>query len=203
MAEIKYDDRDLNSESVVQQQPAYNADTKYTIHDLENWSEDERVELIDGMVYNMTSPMTIHQRLVVNLSNKIYSFIQDRKGKCEVFVAPCDVLPDPADETTVLQPDVFVVCDPDKIKDKCILGAPDLVIEILSLSTRQRDRGIKKHKYAAAGVREYWLVDPDASDVQVFHFEKDGELDIGRSYSFSEPIPVAIYNGELMIILSD
>ena len=142
-------------------------DQRYTYHDYVQWDDDQRWELIDGVPYMMAAPRVNHQRIVQRIG---FWFHQALKGKpCEPFFAPVDVRLnfDKADDT-VVQPDVFVVCDPTKITEKTVDGIPDLVVEVLSPSTSRNDRWFKYNAYQSAGVREYWIVDPDNRTVEVY-----------------------------------
>jgi Uma2 family endonuclease len=140
----------------------------YTYADYLEWDEDFRAEIINGAVYAMSPPLTVHQRIVLNLARKIGNYLEGKT--CEVFVAPFGVRLFPeADRSddTVVEPDLAVVCDPSKIDERGCNGAPDLIIEILSPSTSNRDKMLKFNLYLEAGVREYWVVDPNAKVVQV------------------------------------
>ena len=142
----------------------------YTYTDYLLWQLKERVELLRGRIFKMSpAPAIIHQRISSKLSGEFYNFF---KGKpCEFFTAPFDVVLPSADgkEDNVVQPDLCVVCDPDKLVDgKRCLGAPDLVIEILSKGNSQRDLDDKFHLYEQAGVSEYWIVRPWDKEVNIF-----------------------------------
>ena len=150
------------------------------------------VELIDGVIYDMASPTAIHQILSTELCNIIRSYISQQKGRCIVMAAPMDVQLD-CDDKTMVQPDVMVVCDRDKITRKCIYGAPDLAVEVLSDSTKKKDMYVKLGKYMEAGVREYWLVDPKGKKVIVYDFEAEVTPSI---YGFSSKVPLGIFGGE-------
>jgi len=146
---------------------AYKLEETYTYEDYLSWDDDERCELIDGIVYMMAAPTVAHQAILSELLGTIWSFL---KGKpCKVFAAPFDVRLFPEEDlsdTTVVQPDIVVVCDPSKLSDgKACRGAPDLVIEILSDSSVIMDRKVKAEKYMEAGVKEYWIV--SAKDLEV------------------------------------
>ena len=154
--------------------------------------KERRVELIDGVIYDMASPTAIHQILSTELCNIIRSYISQKKGRCIVMAAPMDVQLD-CDDKTMVQPDVMVVCDRDKITRKCIYGAPDLAVEILSDSTKKKDMYVKLGKYMDAGVREYWLVDPKGKKVIVYDFEAEVTPII---YGFSSKVPLGIFGGE-------
>lgn len=170
----------------------------YTIDDYRALPDDRRAELIDGYFYDMASPSTVHQRLSGMLFGSFYSYIRENGGSCEVFSAPFDVQLD-EDERTMVQPDLVVICDPGKVKEWGIFGAPDLVVEILSPSTKRKDRTLKMTKYGDAGVREYWIVDPEKERTTVSRFEEEMPVSF---YPFTAEIPVGIYGGELRIRLS-
>ena len=174
---------------------AVKLDKLYTYADLLTWPEDERWELIDGVPYAMAAPNTRHQRISMNLSREFSVFLKDKN--CEVFAAPFDVrlYADKDDDATntIVQPDLIVVCDPNKIDEKGCKGAPDLVVEILSPSNSERDRTVKFQKYQTAGVPEVWFVDPDNKNIQVF-ISIDGKYDINL-YGKEDALPVGILPG--------
>ena len=154
---------------------------------------EERREIIDGVIYDMASPTVEHQRIVGALHFSLMSYIKEKKGKCSVFVAPLDV----KIKGNVYQPDVFVVCDKDKIKKDGCYDAPDFVIEVVSASTQYKDSILKRNKYRLAGVREYWMVFPEKRSVLVIFNNTD------TIYSFDDKIPVGIYDGELSVELAE
>lgn len=136
-------------------QPA-TACLQFTWDDYRSWPDDERWELIDGAPVAMSpSPGFRHQDVCIAIGAELRSFLKGKR--CRVLVSPMDVK---LSEIDVVQPDVLVVCDPRKIKDTHIEGAPDLVVEIASPSTTAYDRTRKRELYARYGVREYWLVTP-------------------------------------------
>lgn len=142
---------------------------KYTWQDYLTWPDDERWEVIDGAAYDMTpSPSSRHQVIVGNF----HAVLRERlKGKaCRVFIAPLDVY---LDDFNFVQPDVLVVCDEKKIRDR-IYGAPDLVVEVLSPSTSVKDRREKKSLYEKFGVREYVIVHPEEMLVERFFLGEGG-----------------------------
>ena len=172
----------------------------YTYADYLTWDDDVRCELIDGMPYMMPpAPTTRHQSISGNLHGILYNIL---KGKpCKVFAAPFDVrLNHNSYDDTVVQPDLVVICDRNKIDDKGCVGAPDMVIEILSPATASHDRIIKLRRYQKAGVREYWIVDPETKTVQVF-IHKNGEY-VVAVYEETETVPVFVLEG-LTIDLKD
>lgn len=168
---------------------------KYTANEffaLTPESNSERYELIKGEIVALAAPNINHQRISSKISRKIGYFIDGKNGKCEVFYAPTDVQ---LSYDTVVQPDIFIACDPDKFDEQKYNGAPDFVIEITS-SNRSDDFTRKLALYAESGVREYWIVDTLYKRVMVYFFEKSNSPNI---YTFNTPVPVGIYNGELEI----
>ena len=161
-------------------------------------SDHEIFELIEGEIISQASPSIAHQRLSMALSNKIYNFISSKKGKCEVFSTPKDVK---LDEETIVVPDIFAACDPEKFDKQKYNGAPDWIIEIVS-SDRNYDMFRKLEIYRKAGVREYWIIDPKYSRTIVYYFEDISSKYI-YIYPFDTPVPANIYGGELMIDISD
>lgn len=161
----------------------------YTVDDIYKLPDGVRAELIDGQMYDMAPPLRKHQRLVVELSSIIQQYIKSNKGMCEVDVAPFAVFLE-ADDINYVEPDIAVICDTDKLTDKGCVGAPDWIIEIVSPSSRRMDYMIKLFKYRSAGVREYWIVDPDKNKITVYDFagEEPG------IYSFSDTLKVGIYS---------
>ena len=135
-------------------------DRLHTLEDYLSLPDDQRVEMIDGVFYDMAAPTTVHQSVAGFLFKKLLDFVMENKGPCFPFMSPVDVQLD-CDDKTVVQPDVLVVCDRSKYRDCRVWGAPDLVVEVLSPSTRRKDMQLKMYKYAGAGVREYWMVDPE------------------------------------------
>lgn len=162
----------------------------YTIEDIYALPEGERAELIDGKIYYMAPPSTRHQRLVHFFDREIGNYIQSHEGECEVLPAPFAVFLN-KDNKNYVEPDISIICDKDKITDKGCHGAPDWVIEIISPGNKEMDYFKKLFKYQAAGVREYWIVDPIKEMVMVYRFEKETM----EEYSFGEDIPVGIYDG--------
>ena len=138
-----------------------------TLEQYEALPEDRRVEVFDGVVYDMASPSQIHQALSMELSNILYNYIKSKKGVCQVFTAPFDVkLSDKP--LTIVQPDIMVICDKDKLDGKRCNGAPDFIIEIVSPGNPSDDYIRKAFYYKSYGVREYWIVDPDKKSIIVY-----------------------------------
>lgn len=170
----------------------------YTTADIEALPEGERAELIDGEMFRMDTPMTIHQRILVKLTVEISLYITKKQGTCEVLPAPFSVYIK-EDQRNYVEPDISVICDKDKIDEKGCHGAPDWVIEIVSPSSRKMDYELKTMLYREADVREYWIVDPEQETVTVFDFENGREA---VRYAFSERIKAEIY-GDLYIGFSE
>lgn len=169
---------------------------EYTLDDYYHVIPDDmRVELIDGVIYNMTAPTSAHQIIGGFIYSRLLQHVLNKGGACLPMISPLDVQLD-CDEKTMVQPDVVIVCDRDKIIIRCIYGAPDFIIEVLSKSTKKKDSVIKLNKYLNAGVREYWMIDPMKQKVIVYDFEHD---DYPEIFGFDAKIPVGIWDGECVI----
>lgn len=185
---------------------ALKPDLKYTYSDYKTWSDDKRWEIIEGEVYNMSpAPRRIHQRVSVNLLRVFSSYL---KGKsCEVYGAPFDVrLPLTKDNSdikidTVVQPDIVVVCDQSKLDDAGCIGAPDLVIEIISESTANKDLKIKFNLYEKVGVKEYWIVFPDEKIIQIYKLVNN-EYGKPEVYDLDDKVTVGLFT-DLVIDLKE
>jgi Uma2 family endonuclease len=157
----------------------------YTYADYLSWETDKRYELIDGEAYMLAAPTVSHQAISGELFGRFWNFLQGKP--CQVFTAPFDVRLFPREDDgddTVVQPDLLVVCDKSKLSDnRACRGAPDLVIEILSPSNTNTALLLKFKKYLEAGVREYWLIDPETKDVQVHILERGDEKSPNRYIS--------------------
>lgn len=182
---------------MIQEKATYQVHTQgsYTIEDYRNLPEDQRVELIDGYFYDMASPTSFHQLIAGEVYRQIANFILEKEGECFPFISPLDVQLD-CDEHTMVQPDVGILCDRDKMKRWGIYGAPDFLLEVISPSTSRKDCTKKLMKYMNAGVREYWILDPNQKKLLVYFFENEVCPVI---YGLDQPVPVGIYNGELKI----
>ncbi len=168
---------------------------EYTVSDYYAWPEEEHIELIDGVIYDMGAPLLVHQLIAGEISYNIRTFIKKNKGKCMVFDAPVDVQLD-CDNKTMVQPDILVICKKDKLTYKNMQGAPDFVVEVLSKETRKKDMTIKLNKYVEAGVREYWIVDLEKESVVVYDIENELSVSV---YTFDNQVPVRIFNNECVI----
>lgn len=161
----------------------------YTIDDIYALPNGVRAELIDGIIYDMAPPTTLHQELLMELSSEIRNYIKKNEGIYKVYPAPFAVFLN-ADDKTYVEPDISVICNKDKLTDKGYNGAPDWIIEIVSPSTKKMDYGTKLFKYRTAGVREYWIVNPITKVVNVYDLEND---ELTYQYSFSDYISSCIY----------
>ena len=169
-----------------------------TLEQYEALPENVRAEVYDGQIYYMASPSQIHQSILLELSTLINTYIKSKKGECKVFPAPFDVkLSDRP--LTIVQPDIMIICDKDKLDGKRCNGAPDFIIEIISPSNPADDYIRKLYYYKNFGVREYWIVDPRRKTVTVNYFEENM---LNIQYSFDSTIKVNIYD-DLLINFSD
>ena len=152
----------------------YGQAERYAYADYAKWDDGDRYELIDGVAYLMSAPTVAHQRLIGRFFRQLAAFLDGKK--CEVLIAPLDVCLNAMgdDDGTVVQPDLLVVCDQSKLDEKRCNGAPDMIIEIISPSASRQDRIKKLNKYMQAGVREYWIADPDDKAVAA-HILEDGK----------------------------
>jgi len=178
-----------------------NPSQRYTYADYLTWFDDVRRELIDGVIHLMSAPVRIHAQISSELSFLVKMFIKKRKGKCRIYYAPFDVrLPinnKTADDEVpnVVQPDICVVCDPSKLDYRGCIGAPDLIVEIISPSTSKKDWEKKFDLYEVSGVREYWIVDPKEKKVHIFLLQPDGKYNQGTVYECTQKAPVHIFKG--------
>lgn len=168
---------------------------RYTYADLLEWDDTVRYELYDGWPVALASPTHIHQQISMELSTQLHTYLRGKR--CKVYPAPFDVRlfeesgDHPENVDTVVQPDLMVVCDPSKVDRRGVHGAPELIIEILSESTRRNDRLTKFKLYQQAGVQEYWIVDPESRVVSVYTLE-DGAYHAAATYSASASVPVGV-----------
>ena len=160
----------------------------YTIEDIYALPEGTRAELIDGQIYYMAPPTRKHQDIVGALYRKIADYIDSKRVSCKTYVSPFAVFLNENDKNYV-EPDISVICDPNKLNDKGCTGAPDWIIEIVSPGSRRMDYFTKLFKYRTAGVREYWIVDSLKNFVIVYNFDTSDS----EQYTFADTIKVGIY----------
>jgi len=184
---------------------AFNKNTIYTYEDYISWNDDERWELIQGIPYCMSpAPSRMHQDISRNLLVKFANYLDGKQ--CMVYDAPFDVripFDGEKDENTknVVQPDIAVICDMNKLDDKGCIGAPDLIIEIISPATAKRDLNEKYFLYERALVKEYWVVYPYEKIIFVYTLI-DGKYNEGIEYDVNKSIDVGIFE-QLSICLKD
>jgi len=171
---------------------------RYTFADVLTWDEKERIELIEGKAVMLAAPSRIHQKISIAIAAQLYNFLEGKK--CEVYPAPFAVRlfeqdgDSPDDVNTVVEPDISVICDKNRLDDYGCKGAPDMVIEILSPSTLRNDRFVKLNLYQQAGVREYWIVEPETQTVQVYTIQ-NGMFQHRAFYGRDDIAKVHVLNG--------
>ncbi len=187
--------------------PQTSYEAEYTYADYLSWDDQGRWELINGEAWDMSpAPSRSHQRVLVRLLHIVFGHLKD--SGCEVYAAPFDVrLPeaDHADDhavTTVVQPDISVICDREKLDERGCVGAPDLVVEILSPSTAAKDLKIKRSLYEKNGVREYWLFHPLDRTVMVYRLGQDGQYGKAEIFDRNDLLGSPLFDG-LEILLTE
>ncbi|WP_163970978.1 Uma2 family endonuclease [Oceanobacillus halotolerans] len=179
-------------------------DRVYTYSDYISWPEDERVELIDGNPHLKAAPSRIHQKTLSELHRQIANFLDGKE--CEVYPAPFNVVlnleenRNEEDSQNVFEPDITIVCDQSKLDDRGCKGSPDMVIEIISPSSARTDKIDKFNKYEQAGVKEYWIIEPEEKIVSVFTLQKNQRYGRPNLYSDEDQVRVSIFD-DLMIDL--
>ncbi|MCM1062839.1 MAG: Uma2 family endonuclease [Eubacterium sp.] len=171
----------------------------YTFADVLEWDESVRAEIINGDLYMMSPPLRIHQEISRALFTKISIFLDDKP--CKVYHAPFGVrlfetdkdAPDSVD--TLVEPDITVVCDNNKLDKYGCKGAPDFIIEIISPSNARHDRFVKLNLYQRAKVREYWIVDPSNQTIEVCLPDENGKLSITEIYTRKDIAKVTVLPG--------
>ncbi len=170
----------------------------YTLADALTWDERDRIELIDGEPYMFATPSRRHQDISGVIYQQLWDFLKDKP--CKIYFPPFAVRlfeqkeDRPWDVDTYVEPDITVVCDPEKLDDLGCRGAPDLIVEVLSPSTRRHDRITKYGLYQRAGVREYWIVDPETKTAESFVLE-DGHLNPRDLKQDGESMEVSVLEG--------
>ncbi len=175
---------------------------EYTVDDIYALPDGVRAELIDGRWYDMATPGTFHQSIVAAFTTSFVNHIRNKGGKCRVFPSPVAVFLK-NDNRNYLEPDVIVVCDEEKIDDRGCNGAPDLVVEIVSPSSKKMDYGIKLFKYRMAGVREYWIINPDTKTINTYNFSSDEDKEEANQLSFDEELISSVLPGFSMVLAEE
>ncbi len=186
-------EREVKESSAVEQYTT----KSFTYADYLAWPEDNPVELIEGIPYALSAPTRIHQEIAGEIFRQIANYLVDKP--CKVYTAPFDVrLADTkakADTiTNVVQPDIAIICDKEKLDDKGCLGSPDLIAEVVSPSSAAKDYIKKLNLYEKYSVREYWIIHPMDKIVMVYQLEQTGRFSRSTIYPFEETIPVGIFD---------
>ena len=172
----------------------------HTIRDIEALPEGQKAELIDGYIYMMGTPNTVHQRLSGEIHAEIRNYIKGKKGSCRAYTAPCAVyLDEKKTEKHWVEPDIFVVCSADRIHEDGIYGPPDWVIEIVSPSSIATDFIKKVNLYEYYGVKEYWIVNPMKGIVTTFLYSPKLQT---SQYTFDDEISPVLFP-ELILKISE
>ncbi|MCL6589409.1 MAG: Uma2 family endonuclease [Firmicutes bacterium] len=176
--------------------PVPQENKKYTFSEYLTWPEGERWELIDGVPYLQAAPTWQHQAISLELSRQFGNYLVNKP--CSVFSAPFDVrIPEgnEKDEETknVFQPDIVVICDKDGLKGTGYFGAPSLIVEISSLATMKRDKVLKFNRYEKAGVKEYWIVEPEGKFISVFTLQANNRYGRPETYTEEDQVRVSIF----------
>lgn len=171
----------------------------YTLADALTWDERERTEIIYGEPVMMAPPSPTHQEITFQLGLQVGQYLRGKK--CKAYPGPFGVRlfekdeDNPEDVDTLVEPDFCVVCDLDKVDESGYRGAPALIVEVLSPSNQRHDRFVKFRLYQRAGVKEYWIVDPEAKHVQVYTLEEDGQYSSAMVYGAGDKLPVGVLEG--------
>lgn len=170
----------------------------YTYADYKNYPENERVEIIEGQIYAMApAPSRIHQKIIMELSTILNFYIKSNHGLCEVYSAPFDVMLNENKSIdnckNIVQPDISVICDKNKLTDKGCLGAPDMIIEVVSPFNPSSDYVRKLSLYEEYKVREYWIANPMEQTIFVYRLDDNMHYAAPKAYTFKDKIKVGIY----------
>ena len=172
----------------------------YTYKDYTLYDENERIEIIDGTIYNMIpAPSRIHQKLIMDLSAEIRNYIKANNGSCEVYPAPFDVILKNDDEIiedckNIIQPDISVICDKNKLTDKGCTGSPDMIVEVVSPYNPNNDFIRKLNLYDKYKVKEYWIVNPMKKNILIYKLDEKERYGMPDIYTFEDKVPVGIYD---------
>ncbi|WP_353092605.1 Uma2 family endonuclease [Tissierella praeacuta] len=168
----------------------------YTYADYLTWPEDERWEIMEGVPYMQAAPSWQHQSISLELSRQFANYLVNKT--CKVFTAPFDlVLPTENkninDSRNVVQPDILIICDSNGLKDTGFYGVPELIVEITSPSTIRKDKVLKFNKYEKAGVKEYWIVEPEGKFISVFTLEDSGRYGRPEIYTDEDRVKINLF----------
>lgn len=177
---------------------------RYTYGEYRRWPDDERWELIYGCAFGMSpAPRRRHQSLVIQIASQLDAYFTGKL--CRPYIAPVDVFlsesDEPLDEVeTVVQPDAFVVCAPEKLIEEGVRGAPDFIIEVLSPHTAMKDQSEKRHLYERHRVNEYWIINPDTFEVFVYTLKEDGAYGLPAVADLREGPAVGRFSGLNLLV---
>lgn len=163
--------------------------SKYTVEDIYNLPEETRTERLNGQIYYKATPSRTHQKILNYLNTEINLFIRSKGCACEVYSTPFAVFLN-ENNAEYVEPDISVICSPNMLTDKGCIGAPDWIIEIVSLDSKRMDYYFKLFKYHDNGVREYWIVDADKNRITVYNFQSEDIIE----YTFQDNVKVNIYD---------
>lgn len=187
--------------------PLRKDDELFTYGHYLSWPDEERWELIEGIPFDMSpAPNPYHQEISIKLSSRIHRFLEEKQGKCKAYHAPLDVrLPEKEmrdeDTLSVVQPDILVVCNPEKIDDRGCKGPPDFIVEIISPSTAKKDLTYKLQLYEKHGVPEYWVIQPEAQLIHVYKLSTPNRYGRPDTYFKDDSIPFSLKGNTLDIQL--
>ncbi|OOM76010.1 Uma2 family endonuclease [Clostridium sp. BL-8] len=171
----------------------------YTYKDYLSYDENERIEIIDGEIINMSpAPSRIHQEIITEILFKVRQYIESNNGPSKVYVAPFDVILKNDDEElinskNIVQPDISVICDKNKLTDKGCTGSPDMIVEVVSNFNPRNDYIRKLNLYEQFKVKEYWIVNPMRKNILVYILTENG-YDAPITYTFTDKVKVNIYD---------
>ncbi len=176
--------------------PLPQEERKYSFADYLTWPENERWEIIDGVPYMQAAPSPIHQEVLNNINVQFHNYLVGKP--CKVYPAPFCVRITNGSENNedikkVFEPDISIVCNKSKIDEKGCLGAPDLIVEVMSPSSVKMDRVEKFNSYEKAGVKEYWIVEPQGKIVSVFVLQSNSRYGRPEIYTEDQKITVSIF----------
>lgn len=172
----------------------------YTYTDYLTFTENEPIEIIEGRISAMSpAPSRIHQKIISKIITELNNYITSNNGKCEVYPAPFDVILVNEDEDfnnskNIVQPDISVICDKNKLNDKGCIGSPDMIVEVVSPYNPNNDYIKKLNLYDTYKVKEYWIVNPMKNTILVYTLEDDNGYGMPVTYSFKDKVKVNIYN---------
>lgn len=172
---------------------------RYTLADCQTWDEGERIEIIGGEAVMMAAPSRVHQEICFEIGRQLGNYLEGKQ--CKVYLAPFGVRlfeqegDRPEDVDTVVEPDISVICDKSKLDKQGCKGAPDLIVEVLSPSTQRQDQLVKLNLYQQAGVREYWIVDPENGTVRVMLLADNGYFQTHEVYRQDDVAKVNVLEG--------